>query len=224
MPANKQANKKNGKNKRQARNSGVTIPLYSTTGAPARREVLAYHSTANLTEPAAYTGTYYTFRLNSIYDPDFTGSGSTYLGYASKSNLYGAYRVISTRVRVRFFGNTAGAAVVGLMFGANSTFASNANTWPIQPNSCNKILCGNTGTSHSIVTFDLTHKMSKLSGVTEREFLTDMDFRSDFGSSPLKAVYVTLWIQGQSAASASINYELTLSSLVEFSKPLQSLV
>lgn len=39
-------------------------------------------------------------RLNSIYDPDFSGTGTAAAGYASATSIYGRYRVVAADVEV----------------------------------------------------------------------------------------------------------------------------
>lgn len=55
-----------------------------------------------------------TFRLNSIYDPDYTGVGGQPSGYTEYAGLYNKYRVLGAKVRVRFEANpTMPAMIVG---------------------------------------------------------------------------------------------------------------
>jgi len=45
---------------------------------------------------------YYTFRANSIFDPDFSGVGHQPLGHDQWSNFYSTYTVIGSKIMVKF--------------------------------------------------------------------------------------------------------------------------
>lgn len=219
MPNNKQ--KSAPRRRRQRRQQ--PLPLFTTTGRPAVREVLAYHQTGTLAEAAAGAGAFNTFRLNSIYDPDYTGVGTTAVGYSTKALFYGRYKVMRARISVRCWGSTGGNALVGVMFGGNTTFASNPLLWAVEPNSHSKMLQGNTGTTHSVVTFDMTVPIHRVVGITKRQFVTDLDYQSSFGSNPQLQAFATIWIYGQSAAAQTVIYDVRISYDTEFSQPLQAI-
>ncbi len=221
MPNNKQ--KRNSRAKNRGRKQQRTLPLFTTTGRPAIREVLAYHQTGSLIEAAAGAGAFNTFRLNSIYDPDYTGVGTSAVGYSTKALFFGRYKVLRARVSVRFFGSTGGNSIVGVMFGGNTTFAANPLLWAVEPNSHSKLLQGNTGTTHSVVTFDMTVPIHKVVGITKKQFDIDLDYQSSFGSNPQLQAYATIWVYGQSAAAQTVIYDVRISFDSEFSQPLQAI-
>ncbi len=213
-------NKRQGKGKR---GKVSPIPLFTTTGRPATREVLAYHQTGTLTEAAAGAGSYNTFRLNSIYDPDFSGVGSSAVGYSTKALFYGKYKVLRVRFCVRFWGSTGGNALVGVMFGGNTTIAANPLLWAVEPNSHSKMLQGNTGTTHSVVTLDMTVPIHKVVGITKKQFDVDLDYQASFGVNPQLQAYATIWVFGQSAAAQTVVYDVRVAFDTEFSQPLQAI-
>lgn len=199
------------------------LPLYTTTGRFALREVLAYHQTGTLTEAAAGAGAFNTFRINSIYDPDYTGVGSSAVGYSARALFFGRYKVLRVRFSVRFWGSTGGNSLVGVMFGGNTTFAANPLLWAVEPNSHSKMLQGNTGTTHSVVCFDMTVPIHKVVGITKKQFDTDLDWQSSFGSNPQLQAYANVWVYGQSAAAQTVVYDVRISFDTEFSQPLQAI-
>ncbi len=213
------------RNNNKARKSGRprALPLTTTTGLAALREVLAYHQTGVLTEAAAGAGAFNTFRLNSIYDPDYTGVGTSAVGYSARALFFGRYKVLRARFSVRFMGSTGGNAIVGVMFGGNTTLAANPLLWAVEPNSHSKLLQGSTGTTHAIRQFDTTVDMHKVLGITKKQFELDLDYQSAFGSNPQLQAYATIWIYGQSAAAQSVVYDVRVSFDTQFSQPLQSI-
>ncbi len=199
------------------------LPLTTTTGVPALREVLAYHQTGSLTEAAAGTGAFYTFRLNSIYDPDYTGVGTTAVGYSARSNFFGRYKVLRARFSVRFWGSTGGNCLVGVMFGGNTTIAASPLLWAVEPNSHSKMLQGNTGTTHAVVSFDHHVDLPRVLGITKRQFDVDLDYQAAFGTNPQLQAYATIWLFGQSGTAQAAVYDVRVSYDTEFSQPLQAI-
>ncbi len=225
MPNNKHKNRssKNKKGKGKRARAQASLPLYTTTGRFAIREVLAFHQTGSLAEGAAGAGDFRTFRLNSIYDPDYTGTGTSAVGYSARALFFGRYKVLRARVSFRCWGSTGGNSLVGIMFGGNTTLASNPALWAVEPNSHSKMLQGNTGTTHSVVNFDMTVPMHKVLGISKKQFSIDLDYQSAFGSNPQLQAYATIWVFGQSAVPQSIVYDVRISFDTEFSQPLQAI-
>ncbi len=225
MPG-KQKNKKN-KRTRNNREQGLAIPkrfpLTTTTGRPAITDVLAYHTRLNLTEAAAGTGAYNTFRLTSIYDPDFTGVGTTALGYTTKSGFYGRYRVLKVRYSVLFYSNISFHTTVGLLIGGNSTFSSTPNNWAVEPNAKVRWVFGQQGVDKSQVMIEGYVEPHRVLGVTKQQFMTDNDFSSPFASNPIYPVYMHVWVVNDQGAVANISVDVRISFLTEFSQPLQSI-
>lgn len=221
MAGKKQRRTNKGKKNRPGRKP--PLPLYTTTGSVALKEVLAYHQTGTLTEAAAGAGAFNTFRLNSIYDPDYTGVGSSAVGYSTRALFFGKYKVLRARISFRVWGSTGGNSLVGIMFGGNTTFAANPLLWAVEPNSYSKMLQGNTGAQHSVVTFDISKEMHQFLGITKRQFEIDLDYQSSFGSNPQLQAYATIWVFGQSAAAQTVVYDVRIAFYTEFSQPLQSI-
>lgn len=59
------------------------------------------------------TATSRTFRLNSIWDPDVTGTGSTVTGHTNIKDVYGRYLVTGAKVNIRFYDPSSDAVRVG---------------------------------------------------------------------------------------------------------------
>lgn len=56
----------------------------------------------------------YSFRANSINDPDFTGTGHRPYGYDLYNGMYNFYTVISSKIRVQFASRNTGTTASGL--------------------------------------------------------------------------------------------------------------
>lgn len=91
-----------------------TTVLTLNTGIPDRsKTILSYHDTFAVA-PGTPRGTY-TFRGNSLYDPDYTGTGHQPRYFDEYMNMYSKYRVLSSRIVVEsssYSGNNPSLFVV----------------------------------------------------------------------------------------------------------------
>ncbi len=187
------------------------------------RVYLPFVGYGTFTEGAAKAGNYAQYRLNSIYDPDFTGVGATAIGYTMLSAGYALFRVLRCRVILRIHQTTTGASTVGLLPGLNSTYTSVISLWEAEPNSRSKIIQGNVGGARSIGEFDVTYDLAKIAGVTAEQYRTDFDFTHGSGSNPDRNLYVAVFGVGNSTSVQTYNFSIRLIYEVEASQPLQSL-
>lgn len=68
------------------------------------------------------------YRLNSLFDPDFTGVGTQPTGFDQLSALYEKYRVWSCRYTIKFLErNTTGSKIVIVPSNSSSSFSSSQN-------------------------------------------------------------------------------------------------
>jgi len=175
-----------------------------------------------IAELSAGSGAIYQFRLNSLYDPDYSGTGSTAQGYTAYSSLYGLFRVLRTRVIVRFYNGTSGNSTVGLLPSLNTTVSSTIGYLMAQPFAMSKVVQSNAGGYHSVASFDTVVDLARVAGVSNSQFMNDFDFTHTTGSNPAKSIYLTLFLAGHSASIQSVGYELRLVHDVELSQPLDT--
>ncbi len=221
MPSNNKPQKKAKSGSKAARSP---IPSHALMLPNNFKQVyLSYVGQGILTEAAAATGTHYTWRLNSLFDPDFTGVGSTAMGWTQLSGAYGLFRVIGARVIIHFYNNATGQSTVGLLPGLNSTYTSDYLRWEAEPNAVSTMLQGNTGGAHSLATFDRTYDLPKLCGVSRQQYMTDFDFAHTTTANPVRNVFVSPYMRGMSAAAQSVGYVIRIIYHVEVSQPLQTL-
>lgn len=92
---------------------------------------LKYSDAFNLASDAtltSYTGSQYVFRLNSLYDPDLTGTGHQPYGFDQYAALFNRYKVDKVTVDVIFTtpgGSYDMACLVAIRPPQNSTSLSN---------------------------------------------------------------------------------------------------
>lgn len=231
MPQNKKSKKGSRKNRGRGQASNnlppppyPRLPLDFHPGAPVNRQQLVYTVKTNLTEAAAGAGTYYQFRINDIYDPDYTGVGLSAMGYTTWSNFYSRYKVLRTRVYVEILSNTGQATMSGCFPQAGNTFTSNPIYWPCQPFAKFKTIEGyQNGGPNSKAVFNFVVDHSKIFGVTKQQYLVDQDYGASFGSSPVRSTYLTCFIQGYGGAVSATYLRVIFSFDVELSQPLHTI-
>jgi len=95
MPNHKQQRKGTRRNKGRQAISGLTNVR---VGLPDRLRVTMTYGTYVVLAPGAGGTASQSFRANSLFDPDFTGVGTTAFPYSKLSLLYNRYRVVRSRI------------------------------------------------------------------------------------------------------------------------------
>ncbi len=221
MPA-KQAKTMKKQGKKKGSRGGGHLPCI--TAFPSTKRVLqTYSCSAALSEGAVAGGAAYFFRLNSVYDPDFTGAGGTATGYQTFSQAFYTYRV--RRVTVRFnatatVGN-GGFAEVVVAPTAYSVITSNPLYWRSIPFATRKQITPNVNGGHNLVSFTKTYDMAKVMRLTQQQFDNDMDYAADISTSPTRSVFLLVSVVGIGSASvATLTYAMDLTFDVEWSRPI----
>lgn len=209
-------------NKLRVKARSVPKNLSLAPSAAASRSFLAYVDGNTLTEAAAGLGDYRTFRLNSLFDPDFTGVGSSALGFANMGNIFRVFRVTRARVIARFSLVTpTGPCTVGLIAGGNSVYSASLQTWQAQP-SCTSRMIQYNG-AQSVAEFDVVYDFAKLMRLTPDQFKDDMDFTHTAGSNPARPLFVTLFCVGSAGVAVAVAFTYRIIFDVEMSQPSQSM-
>jgi hypothetical protein len=215
------APKKNNRSKNGGKKKN-TVPMTIQPVSRLQRAYCGYAVYGTISEPSATTGAIHQFRLNSIYDPDYTSTGSVAQGYGSYSYLYGLYRVLRTRAIVRMWSGTSANMTVGLLPGMNSTVTANYAYLHAQPFAVSACLQGNAGGEHSLKEWNIVYDLAKIAGVTKAQHMNDLDFAHTAGSNPVKTLYLTLFLNGHSGSPQSVGFEIRLVYEVEMSQPMDS--
>ncbi len=184
-----------------------------------KRSYLTYPDYKTLLEVSPNTGNIYAYRLNSIYDPDSAGVGTTAMGYSAMVSLYRTFRVVRCRVILRFGLVTAGTATVGFLPSLLSVAPSNMNQTCAEPNVISRVIQGNTGGAHSLCTIDKTFDLPKICGLTQAQYMNDMDFAHVAGANPARSVYGNVYFVGNSTTAQTIFFNIRLIYEVEMSEP-----
>jgi hypothetical protein len=216
---------KNNKRKRsppgqlKARN----IPSVFQLLPPVTRCFMGYKMFGGLNEPAALAGTFYQFRLNSVYDPDFTGTGTVAQGYTAMSGIYQFFKVVGVRVIFKCAEHHSTSGTVGMVPSYGSTLTSNISLWESQPYAVSKIMHGGGAGTHSVKEFDVTFDLPRIAGLTREQYMDESDFGHAVGANPAKAIYLSIFAVGLSG-SFGTNYTIRFIYDVQLTAPYPAVV
>lgn len=156
----------------------------------------------------------YQFRLNSLFDPNFTGAGHQPRGFDQLAALYGRYRVYRARARVIYQLEQSGIAnVVATIFASNSSSSSAAyNDAAEQPFSSTR---GLSEYEHADIRLNVD--LAKVNGKTWEAYASDDTTQADVGSSPTEIINLHVTAASPSASSITVSISVILDYDVEFS-------
>lgn len=159
------------------------------TPFPVRMRVwMDYSQTFTLTASAINTfGSEQAFRLNSPYQPLFSGSNRPH-GWTQMAALYASYRVFKVRMQITF-SNPSEAAGVGMICGCmvqqsqgTSTLAGLSYTTADYLSGVAIKFLNNTGSQQ--VTFRKTFTIPQLETMRFQQWIADIDYVGNAGASP----------------------------------------
>lgn len=146
--------------------------------------------------PGVSTSATYSFRLNSLYDPDLTGTGHQPIGFDQLVGVfYNHYTVLGARIKCTFVSAsdsaTAGAAVVGIELSGNATPTTAIPDLYEQGRSKMKVLTSNVANQKVTV----THNCSVKKFLGQNPLDEDANAGSD-SSNPSELIYFHIFASG----------------------------
>jgi len=152
-------------------------------------------------------GTLQTYRLNSLYDPNLSGTGHQPYGFDEVVNIYGRYCVTDVDIQLTLSGsqntnNTLGYLITpaGYTFNMAGLLAADVNEIP-----GGGTLVGNVATTaqgQSTVRLG-TIPIGTIEGRTKASILSERDYSADYTTSPLISPVLTLGLANSSSVGAT---------------------
>lgn len=130
----------------------------------------------------------YTFRSNSLYDPDFTSVGAQPAGFAALATLYGKYRVLSADVSLTAVNDAGGStSVVFYQKDATTPYSSIINA--AQQGFTKVVMLSDQSGGRNQHTFRVRIRPWIVLGVTKERYMNDDQFSAAVTASPAIAAY-----------------------------------
>lgn len=170
------------------------------------------YSTSLIISVTSGVSNVYVFRGNSVYDPDFTSTGYSALGYGTMSGLYARYLVTGSSIRVRStsLGSSALPVHIGLVPSLSSSAISSSPA-DLAENAYGKDVLGSsqylTGMSNYMST-------SKIYG----EALQDDNYAGAVGFNPTNSWFWQLKIENSNIDTTAVNVLVDLVYYTEWSR------
>lgn len=167
---------------------------------------LKYCQTVNFTSGiGGLAGTENIFRLNGMFDPDFTGVGHQPYGHDELATLYRFYRVMGVTVTVDFV-NMSGPGTVGwaMLQTPKSTWASNGINPDALREKPGSVMGMPNWNSSNRCTIDFGYRrISEISGVTEAQVENDDEYAALFGADAFQTPFLRVNLADLSGASGA---------------------
>jgi hypothetical protein len=186
---------------------------------PARhRGTISYSNVGALTAAAGAMSANQVYRLNSIYDPDYSGSGSTALGWTQLSAIWYRKRVVAATVELTVQ-NLAGFPLsVWCVASIDNALGSNIEQVTAQRNAW-RISLPTTGES-VVRTFKIP--LERIFGVPKMQLLAEDDFATvGTSSAPNNVAYFHMGIHNPAAGTGYAAFTIRILYDVVCSFPLE---
>ncbi len=157
------------------------------------RSTLRYCQAVTLTAGAAGVfGTEQVFRLNSLYDPDLTGTGHQPYGFDTLATLYYKYKVLAVRVSLKVSDPSADGIQFAAHFQAPDVTYTVTGTLPdVNMEKPGMLIRDINNTGSQVVNFTQRWLMHTLCGITPLEFAGNTDeYAAATSASPVKTPFV----------------------------------
>jgi hypothetical protein len=164
-------------------------PIGLTFLEPHKYVTLKYYET-HIRSDVTTVGSNQIYNLNSLYDPDRTGSGHQPYGFDQIASMYNRYRVLRTKYKM-VFGASSMTYHVGVVLsnGLLSTPVVSQPTFESSlelPFSKSSIVCVNGIPK----TFKGIISLNELNGTTKQEYLGDDRFQGTGSASPTEILVI----------------------------------
>jgi hypothetical protein len=165
------------------------------------------------------TATNQVMNLNSLFDPDRTGTGHQPYGYDQLATLYNRYRVYVTEWKITFHAESVGFYIcVVPSNGALATAITNQASFTLAGESPRSVVrCQGVGANDVIIRGKSV--LNDLNGTTLAEYSGDDRFQALFGASPSELLLLNIGVYDQSGSSVTVDFSVELKFHVEIHDP-----
>lgn len=161
--------------------------------APRVSTKLVYEQAQTTTATSGIT-TDYLFNLNSIYDPDRSGTGTQPLGHDQLASLYGRYIVKKAKVTITGHKSSDNVVCAMALHANNDSSSYSAvlmNTLKMQPDTVTRY-SNLYSANEKPMRISRTYDLAKITGVSYTKYMSDDRYQSPFNQSPTETIIAHL--------------------------------
>lgn len=154
----------------------------------------------------------YQFRVNSIFDPDLTGTGHQPLGHDEWNTFYNRYCVYGMKYYVCFNNeSTTESLEVAVQLRPNSIFATDMQTIREDTLTVYRAILAPQGQANSMRIASGYADVAKIRGISKQRVRMESDYQAVFGNNPPISPILNVYVQNQDVlTSASCNIRVDL--------------
>jgi hypothetical protein len=147
-------------------------------------------------------GTEVVYRLNSLYDPNFSGIGTYPADYLEMKNLYASYFVHAVNIDVSFVNPSSDGLVVGAMVTPSSSATTLASMTLNEADSCpNSDIRFLNNTGMQSVRIQRRFTIAQIEGLKPAEVAGNSNYRSAIGTNPALTPWLRVAISNDGASA-----------------------
>lgn len=176
----------------------LSLAGFSTAGAPDVSCIKFVYSDYRSLTSSVSEGEY-VFRLNSLFDPDFTGVGGQPDYFDQWKLLYTKYRVVACEVEVMACG-FSGIGFIAMAPTVASTSLTNAIEAAGLRHAQSRLFTLGQGATANLKKM---YRMSELEGCSDETVLADNEFSALVGANPTKTYYLHLCTRTNGASDVT---------------------
>ncbi len=219
--------KRNKKNKQ--RNNGYrlgSMPSYSNfekqglTFMDPHKYITFKYSDVISQSLATVTATNQIFNMNSIFDPDRTGTGHQPYGHDTLAEVYNRYRVWAFSWKITFHAESQGFDIVTIP--TNGNLASAISNQASFSAACEvpRSRVYSQGTGANAVVASGFIKLNDLNGTSPQEYRADDRFQALFSASPGELLLLNVGTYNPSGTTVAVDFIVELEYYTEIYDPI----
>lgn len=192
---------------------------YNVKPEPFPRTLLTrckYANNGTLSTTLLDTAVSNSYRANSIWDPDFTGIGTTVVGQSILANIYGMYQPLGCKVTLTFNDPTADGSRVGFRLRCAQNGATSLSTLNQLMQQPMTYVSGINNSGSQKKSFNFYIKPWSLAGVTKLEYMANSSlYNAATNTTPTIPIYFDVFHINSNGA-CNINYAIKIVYYVRF--------
>lgn len=218
--------KRSGMKRKGGRRGYKTVNVVGRSLNPIPQKMIAKHKYADVATISLVSSALgnYNFNLNSVWDPNRTGSGHQPYGRDTFATIYNRYRVLGCYYNVSLVPSSAALATQLLAIPANeevSGTVTSASAGREQPR-CRYILQAPVGAGAPIKNLKGYVDIASLMGLTKTQYRSNENTQAQVGASPTELAILNLFAGTftEDIITTSIYVSVEMTYVVEWFDPL----